>query len=103
MQQTFLAFNINNEVRFIPTKYAHEVHREQHFQFWEDVPNISYEFRIARQREYTPMIEDKDGFVSMQMHNFMHIFGGYLYIGAPNIVEDCQIFFAEAQTSKVIL
>lgn len=71
-------FNINNYVYFKPTKLAHIEYEN----YWAEYSGHKLEV-------------DADGFAKLQMHSFMHIFGGVSFVGMDSLSENCEIYFKD--------
>lgn len=45
--------------------------------------------------DYVPYPEDKDGYITFQLWDFMRIFGSHFYMGCPLIIEHNEIIFID--------
>lgn len=64
-----MRFNINNHVRVRLTDAGRAIHREWTDNLYSSMPAAKREY------QYTPPIEDSDGWSTWQMWNLMQIFG----------------------------
>lgn len=74
-----MQINLNRQIRFTPTDYAHSVYYKYHL----DLFNLQLPKDVSG-----TMLVGPDGTVTMTLHSFMHIFGPVLYVGNPEIVSE---------------
>lgn len=53
---------------------------------YDDVPGLGEKFRCM------PQI-DENGFTKMQLHDFMNLYGHYMYTGAPDVLDEINLYF----------
>ncbi|WP_407545384.1 hypothetical protein [Acinetobacter baumannii] len=85
-----ITFNINHLIRFKPTQFGKDHYRKKSEAIYSglnlDTSDISLDLKI-----------DKDGFASLQMHEFMYYFGDAAYVGGKSFIEKCEIFLNTEQ------
>ena len=79
--------NLNETIRFRPTKRAHAIVYKQMDDFCKQYP-------MANIRPHNISV-DKDGYASMQLWEFMETFGPHMHIAAPAVCHNLEIVFSE--------
>ncbi len=79
-----VGFNINDRVKVKLTELGQVVLNNS---VTEAVKNIS------ELTNYSPYKPDKDGYIEIQLWQFMNIFGEHFWNGAPQIIERNEIIF----------
>ena len=82
-----ISFNINDNVRVKLTSRGKAILSKHVTDTIADMPNLSLP------DGYTPYREGSDGYLEIQLWQFMSIFGSHIYNGAPPVVENNIIEF----------
>lgn len=81
-----VSFNINYYVRFKPTKFGKDHYRKKRLEMQKGIKTLDIlkDLRV-----------ESDGYVKLQMHEFMFYFGEIAYCGNKAFIENCEIFLSE--------
>ena len=81
-----IRINLNETIRFKPTKKAHEI-------YYRGLENICKQYPAVTIRPHIISV-DKDGYASMQLWEFMETFGPHMCIGTPAVCEHLDIVYS---------
>lgn len=80
-------FNINDFIKVKLTEYGKKIYEHRYDEMIRKYPHL-------RSILSNPELKvDKDGYSEFQLHEFMDCFGSYMYNGAPQIIENNEIYF----------
>ena len=77
--------NLNETIRFKPTKRAHEI-------YFNQLEEICKRYPVSTIRPHDINV-DKDGYASMQLWEFMETFGPHTHIATPSICQPLEIVY----------
>ena len=80
-------FNINDHIKVKLTRLGRIVHTEHYRKYLQNMPHFV-------PVEWLPDIDD-EGFTRYQLHEFMNIFGEYMFVGAEQLFENNLIYFEQ--------
>ena len=80
-----MKFNVNEHIKVKLTEAGLQVHKAKHEEFWNRLGKLS-EF------PYSEPKTDDDGFVKMQLWQFMETFGSEFGMTKPNLIEGNDIY-----------
>ena len=83
------SFNINNYIKFKPTEYGIEIYNNHKKESFKGT-GFSRELKV-----------DSDGYSELQMHEFMHVYGGYSFLGGIPFIELCEILIKDKDLYEV--
>ena len=87
------AFNINHIIKVKLTNHAKDIYYHQH-----DKLNKSYGRELIKP-SYPEV--DKDGFTEFQLWHFIEIYGPYMHMTSPMILQDNNIYISEENLRDV--
>lgn len=75
-------FNVNSYVRVKLTPLGKNLHRDDHYKFWNEA-----RFPKDAIPNYTPPVEDENGWSKWQLWSLMEAFGPHTHLGGENPFE----------------